>query len=179
MRNGYPLPDDIVAAGKMTDEDLAKLVLDGNVKASYFYIERAVLQSNNEQFNEKMRSSDGNNMNSFAGRYSMAKQNIEKSGSPFSGYILGKESASRKLPNAAMMSEYVGYAIANFLGDSRAIRLIPNGVPNDFSPHEFMSTFSSHARNVVINNPSAFSSSTNDLFPNSENLPLPPVRTWH
>lgn len=158
VRNGYPLPDDIIAANKMSDDELAKLVLAGNEKASFLYMERMLKNAGTDS--DKMKNSDLSDNNSYAGRYSTAKQNIYKSNSPFIGYMIAKEETSNE--GDAASQRYIGYAIAGMLGDTRADLLFPRGAT--VNAGSLAAGISTQVRMLTRANPSLFSSKR-DSFP--------------
>ncbi|WP_084044141.1 hypothetical protein [Burkholderia sp. A2] len=158
VKNGYPLPEDVIAAHQMSSEDLGKLVEEGNFKASYFYLIREVFNKNPDTyFNDlKINGQDG----SLVKRNSMAEQTILKSGSPFIGYIWGMRNYQNgKNPE----SLYAGYALAAIMGDGRALNevaMIPQG---EFSQRSFVSSLSSYIDMVKMANPSAFAGRTSQF----------------
>jgi|SRR5579884_19705 hypothetical protein len=137
-QNGYPMPEDLIAAKALTDEDLRRLAQGGNDKAGFLLRERdietlrAALQTYAAQGNtdsdfwlndpaaEKMRQDDD-----------LYRQLLRQSNSPFKGYLQAQESLLTKDPLEADADVIAGLAWAMSLGDFRASQLMTNFEGND------------------------------------------------
>lgn len=163
VKHGYPLPDDVIAAYKMSTDDLGKLVEQGNIKASYFYLMREVISKDGNYITDQMKQSGADGR--WVQRKVAAEQAILKSGSPFIGYLWGaKDYENGKNPEAL----YAGYALAEVMGDRRAINQLSNNVP-DFSARAFISALTNYMAIIRSKNPTAFSGRV-DEFPNEYTL---------
>lgn len=115
VRNGYPMPEHILAASRLTAQELKTLYESGNVQAGFLYLDReieAALQSPEEQ--EYLPPHDRVHLQKIA-------NSILLSGSPFSGYAYANYQHSVKRdPSAAL----AGYAWAAEQGDIRATKLM-------------------------------------------------------
>ena len=78
VKNGYPMPEEVVAGYKMSIDDLGKLVDEGNVKASYFYLMREVY--NVDSAVRLDRTNKGGIGSPWSKRYVAAENAIMKSG---------------------------------------------------------------------------------------------------
>lgn len=113
VRNGYPTPDEVLAAASMSDEQLRKLSEAGNFKASVFLLDRKSVQAQGEFRRDVVGSEDGRG----GAEIQKLQSKVVSSGSPFGGYVL----ARRAKANDARGQVLAGYALAAALGDSRAI----------------------------------------------------------
>lgn len=115
VSQGYPMPDEIIAATKSSDEDLRRLAREGNLKAGAFYLERVSAAQ------ERMISEGRlNPLDRIRGQELAETAEIEAkvlaSGSPFGGYVLAQRGMDANRGSQVL----AGYAFASDLGDTRA-----------------------------------------------------------
>lgn len=103
INNGYPMPNDIVAASRMSDTELLKLHQQGNALAGIFLLDRVAFNS------DEMAPAERSKLNSIA-------TDILVRGSPFAGYVYSRYQLSKGDSHSAL----AGYAWAAWLGDTRA-----------------------------------------------------------
>lgn len=109
VANGYPTPDDVLAADRMTDGELAEAARSGNFKANVFYLARLQAQSS-----ELTNSSMDDVLRSGASEVGIAMQ-VFRSGSPFGAIAYSRWADSANHPELAAAS----LSFARQLGDSR------------------------------------------------------------
>ncbi|KAJ3473087.1 hypothetical protein NLI96_g13138 [Meripilus lineatus] len=149
VKNGYPMPEDVVAGYKMSIDDLGKLVDQGNIKASYFYLMREIYKQNSGTLLDKLNKSGYDS--EWSARYSNAEQIVMASGSPFVGYIFAARAAiDGKNPE----SVYAGYALASVMGDQRALNVLANAQNVDM--RAFVSYLGTKMDMMRIANPNVF-----------------------
>ncbi|VBB12152.1 hypothetical protein [Burkholderia stabilis] len=149
VRNGYPMPQDVIAAQKMNIDELGNLVDQGNIKASYFYLMREVYGKNGENVLDKI------NKTGFDSQWSQRLINAEKlvrsSGSPFAGYIVAAR-AAKEGNNAEGV--YAGYALASVMGDTRALNALAHA--ENVNTQSLMSALSVQMDMMRLANPNVF-----------------------
>jgi hypothetical protein len=106
-RRGFPMPDDIVAAAALADNDLKGLALAGNTKAAFFYLQRAYLAGRSE---------------ALAGSGPEEKWRIKATAmsgeSPFLGYLEALRLAAEYPESPSAAAGALGWAAMK--GDTRA-----------------------------------------------------------
>ncbi|AIO23733.1 hypothetical protein [Burkholderia cepacia] len=149
VRNGYPMPQDVIAAQKMNIDELGNLVDQGNIKASYFYLMREVYGKNGENVLDKI------NKTGFDSQWSQRLVNAEKlvrsSGSPFAGYIVAAR-AAKEGNNAEGV--YAGYALASVMGDTRALNALAHA--ENVNTQSLVSALSVQMDMMRLANPNVF-----------------------
>lgn len=149
IKNGYPMPEDVVAGYKMSIDDLGKLVDQGNIKASYFYLMREIYNQDSGSLLDKLNKRGYDS--EWSARYSNAEQIVMASGSPFTGYILAARAAiDGKNPE----SVYAGYALASVMGDRRALNALTSAKNVDM--RAFVSYLGTKMDMMRIANPNVF-----------------------
>lgn len=108
VANGYPTPDDIIEANRLTDSELAKRVAQGNFKAKVFYLNR--LQATPRQEG----TTPGEEVRFESNEMDLAVQ-LFRSGSPFGALAYSHWADSSRHPELAAAS----LSFARKLGDSR------------------------------------------------------------
>lgn len=108
INNGYPMPEDVVAASLLTDSELLDLHRSGDVKAGIFYLDRRAYPSVNAS--NKISKPERSQLNSIA-------NDVLVSGSPFAGYAYARYEESKGNSHSAL----AGYAWSGWLGDRRAM----------------------------------------------------------
>ncbi|WP_155638288.1 hypothetical protein [Burkholderia cepacia] len=165
-KNGYPLPDDVIAGYKMSIEDLGRLVDEGNLKASYFYLMRNVYSVDSSVRLD--RTNKGGIGGSWSKRYVAAEDAVMKSGSPFTGYML----AAREFSNGkAPESVYAGYALASIMGDPRALNAMSGS--QEINMRAFVSILTSNINSVRSANSNAFAGKVRE-FPDRYSVGVAP-----
>lgn len=149
VKNGYPMPEDVVAGYKMSIDDLGKLVDQGNVKASYFYLMREIYKQDSGGLLDKLNKSGYDS--EWSARYSNAEQVVMASGSPFAGYIFAARAA---IDGKNSESIYAGYALASVMGDRRALNALVNAQNVDM--RAFVSYLGTKMDMMRIANPNVF-----------------------
>lgn len=109
VANGYPTPDEILAADRMTDVELSNAAKSGSFKANVFYLARLQSQSiepGDKQMTDVLRA--GSN------EMGVAMQ-VFRSGSPFGAIAYSRWADSDRHPELAAAS----LSFARKLGDTR------------------------------------------------------------
>jgi hypothetical protein len=149
MKSGYPMPEEVVTGYKMSIDDLGKLVDQGNVKASYFYLMREVYSKDSGEILDKMnKSGDGSE---WSRRIVAAQNAVMASGSAFTGYILAAKAGR---DGGSPEGVYAGYALAAVMGDSRALNVVAEAPRLDI--RAFVSILASNIDMLRISNPNVF-----------------------
>jgi len=141
--HGYPMPEDLVAAEKLSNADLRELANQGNDKAGFLLRERNIdtLQAKFSEYAGKGLSRQRFWENDPDGpRMEQEDKNdrtlISKSWSPFKGYLQAQDSLLQEgdvnnSPHDAEAKAMAGLALAGYLGDTRADQLALTYVGND------------------------------------------------
>lgn len=127
IANGYPMPEEWVAARAMSDEALGRLAKSGNEKAQFFHIDRVA-----ERASAENEDGDGIDMSdpddqplaiAVARATAMAWRLSEKSEGPFASFVEGRLlRANASYDNSARLA--AGIVEAGARGDPRADRLL-------------------------------------------------------
>jgi hypothetical protein len=125
---GYPMPEDIVAAKNISDEELKQLAAGGNDKAGFLLNERqaTLIRSKIDAYvagggteSELLR-----NDVAFAIERSRVNDNLRaiytSSESPYKGYVMAEEASMLRDPDARSAGIIAGLLWANTYGDTRA-----------------------------------------------------------
>lgn len=102
VRNGFPMPDEIIEATRLTDQELEARYQGGDIKAGYFLLDRiaaSIAQGGEDTLEHYLLAED-----------------LTSHGGPFSGYAYYRYHSARGQSTKAL----AGLAWANYLGDSRA-----------------------------------------------------------
>lgn len=116
VTQGFPTPDDVLAASSMSDDELKKLSEGGNFKAGAFYLQRL---ANRQQ--ERLRKGGGDDASDRdlvreLMQAAELEERLASEGAAFGAYVLAQRSAASGEHARAM----AGYAYAASLGDTRA-----------------------------------------------------------
>jgi len=121
--NGFPLPDEILAAERLSLEELEALAESGGEKARFLYLDRVlqrIRQLRQSYRNSGLSSealSDDADYTQLLLRATSARLSLTGSRSPFAGYLMaGYSEAALQNPHGILAGLYY----ANELGDSRA-----------------------------------------------------------
>lgn len=130
-RNGYPTPADILAADRLSAEELFNKHKAGDKKGGAFYIDR-VIGGGAETLSSSQRS-----------RLQAVADDIIYNGSPFSGYVYARY---HREVNQDPLRSLAGLAWAGFLGDTRALDILPSAqmqlsASNDVPPVGYLLAF--------------------------------------
>jgi hypothetical protein len=136
--NGYPMPEDILAAASMTDAQLRELAAQGNDKAGFLLRERTVAVTKEKL--EEYRAL-GKTESEFWSSEPIARQLsadeaattqlLQQSHSPFKGYVQANDSLLKSSPQEQDATVIAGLEWANSLGDFRAAQFLEAFVGND------------------------------------------------
>lgn len=109
IRNGFPMPDEVLAAAAMSDSQLLDLAKAGNLKAGAFLLRRR----------SEVRQRSGGDTASMSELVELdgIRNALVASGSPFAGYVV----ADIGIRNGNLEEAVAGYAYAAHLGDTRAL----------------------------------------------------------
>lgn len=111
IRQGYPTPEEVLAAARLSDSELLAEAKAGNWKAAAFYLQRS--------HPSRIGEGNGNDVRAAAEQLDLL-QTVLRSRSPFAGYVAAKLGESSGNPAAQL----AGMALAQHLGDPRAQELI-------------------------------------------------------
>ncbi|MEO7050892.1 MAG: hypothetical protein ABI128_04430, partial [Rhodanobacter sp.] len=135
--NGYPMPEDIVAAERLADRDLLKLANQGNDKAAFLLAERqnkelvAFLGEGNKT-DAYFEGAEGRNRSNDK---ATIERLIEHSNSPYKGYLQASEANSGLYAGQGRDTVDVrviaGLVWAEQLGDLRASQFVDDYVGGD------------------------------------------------
>lgn len=149
VKNGYPMPQDVVAAQRMSIDELGSLVDQGNVKASYFYLMREIYAKDSGSVLDRLNKTGYDS--AWSQRLVNAEKTIWASGSPFVGYML----AARAVKDGnSPESVYAGYALASVLGDARATNALAG--KRDVDLRAFVSNLGVNMDMMRLANPNVF-----------------------
>ena len=130
-QNGYPLPEDIIAAESMTDGNLRELAKHGNDKAAFILRERnivAIKEGIDAHIAQGKTQEDFWTRDPEAWRLAedekITKQIIDQSNSPYKGYVQAQEHALQTDPLAVDSTVIAGLLWASRLGDFRASQFV-------------------------------------------------------
>ena len=115
VKNGYPLPDDVLAASRMSAEELSAQAKQGNFKAKAMLLTREYENPTSLKVDGAPDSGEmkkilamGEHMN-----------DVVAEGSPFAGYVWAFEHRQKPVADGRA-GVIAGYAYASTLGDARA-----------------------------------------------------------
>ncbi len=134
--NGYPMPEDIVAAQGLSDVELSDLSRQGNEKAQFLLYERTK-DALNEKLDDAIRSGMtksqfwSSDPDALKFRSSSMETDLMKTSSPFKGYIRAEDAVSIQDPATSAASVIAGLAWAGSLGDLRAPQFIETFIGKD------------------------------------------------
>lgn len=111
-KNGYPLPDDVLAAAQMTTEDLFALAKKGNFKAKALLLVREYEQDSSAPAAESGQMEHQIELAEF-------QNEVLMEGSPFAGYVWAAKHM-KKPTSDGRAGVIAGYAFAQTMGDDRA-----------------------------------------------------------
>jgi hypothetical protein len=128
---GYPMPEDVIAASTMSNADLRQLADAGNAKAALMLYERNVsdVKSKMEAYIAQGGSptdfwkSDPDGVRLLAARHA-DEALLRQVASPYKGYVQAQASILDRDPVNAVSKVAVGLLLAANMGDSRAIQLL-------------------------------------------------------
>ena len=141
--HGYPLPEDLAAAEKLSNADLRELANQGNDKAGFLLRERNIdtLKAKFAEYAEKGLSRQrfwetDPNSPSMEQEDKNDRALMMKSWSPFKGYLQAQDSLLQQgdvngSPHDAEAKVMAGLALAGYLGDARADQFALAYVGND------------------------------------------------
>ncbi|MEO9079769.1 MAG: hypothetical protein ABI268_10705 [Rhodanobacter sp.] len=124
--NGYPMPEDIVAAEGLADRDLLKLANQGNDKAAFLLAERQnkELVSFLDEGGKRSAYFDGMEGRNRSNEHATIDRLVEQANSPYKGYLQASEALSglyagqpQEVTDAYVIA---GLIWAGQLGDARA-----------------------------------------------------------
>jgi len=137
-QNGYPLPEDVIAAEGLTDDDLRELARRGNDKAGFMLRERNI-----EKTRQKVDAyvAQGRTQADFwtgdpdaqqlAHDDRLTRQIIDQSNSPYKGFVQTQEAALLSEPVGIDSTVIAGLSWARRLGDFRAQQFMAEYVADD------------------------------------------------
>jgi hypothetical protein len=137
-QNGYPLPEDVIAAEGLTDDDLRELARRGNDKAGFMLRERNI-----EKTRQKVDAyvAQGRTQADFwtgdpdaqqlAHDDRLTRQIIDQSNSPYKGFVQTQEAALLSEPMGIDSTVIAGLSWARRLGDFRAQQFMAEYVADD------------------------------------------------
>ena len=111
--NGYPLPDDILVAARMSTDELLSMAKQGNFKAKAMLLVREY---------QSLAVTADQQVSTQAERYkelATFQEDVLSDGSPFAGYVWAAEHIKKPIPDGRA-GVLAGYAFAETLGDDRA-----------------------------------------------------------
>lgn len=111
-KNGYPMPDDVLAAAQMTTEDLFALAKKGNFKAKALLLVREYQQDSISPTAESGQMKHQIQLAEF-------QNEVLMEGSPFAGYVWAAKHM-KKPSTDGRAGVIAGYAFAQTMGDDRA-----------------------------------------------------------
>src|SRR5579863_4442158 len=174
--NGYPLPEDIIAAEKLSDADLRELANRGNDKAGFLLHERNIdaLQAKYALYAERGQSRQ-QFWESDPDAQRMQQENeidrklMQQSLSPFKGYVQAQEAAL--IPDDPVGTEAKvigGLSLAEYLGDSRSNQFALTYVGSDPARQAiYMALIEASANQIAIVNALRGSDCTLPIFSNT------------
>lgn len=125
--NGYPMPEDVIAAERLSDADLRELAKQGNDKAGFLLRERtsAATKAGLDNYHAQGKTnSDFWNNDPNARQITMddltTMQLLQQSHSPFKGYVQALDSVLKDDPVSKDATIIAGLHWAQSLGDFRA-----------------------------------------------------------
>ncbi len=154
--NGYPMPEDIVAAERLTDRDLLKLANQGNDKAAFLLAER---QNKNlvdfvAEGGDSWSYYDGMEGRSRINEGMTIDRLVKQSNSPYKGYLQASEANSglyaRQGQNVVDVRVISGLVWAEQLGDTRASQFVMDFVGGDPQRMIILETASVVSSNAVV-----------------------------
>ncbi|WP_322082125.1 hypothetical protein [Burkholderia sp. BCC1972] len=149
VKNGYPMPQDVITAQKMSVDELGNLVDQGNIKASYFYLMREVYGKESESVLDKINKTGTDSQ--WSQRLVNAERLVRASGSPFAGYIFAARAAKEgNTPEGV----YAGYALASVMGDTRALNALAHA--ENVDTRSLVSALSVQMDMMRLANPNVF-----------------------
>lgn len=111
--NGYPMPDDILAAAHMASEELLTLANKGNIKAKALLLVREY-----QQQGSGADSSESDDLSSHI-QLSAFQNDLLMDGSAFAGYVWAAKHMTKPTVDGRA-GVIAGYAFAQTMGDDRA-----------------------------------------------------------
>jgi hypothetical protein len=135
--NGYPMPEDIVAAERLSDRDLLKLADQGNDKAAFLLVERQKkeLVAFLAEGGKRSAYFDGVEGRSRFDEQTTIERLVEQSNSPYKGYIQASEANSGLYAGQGQdvtdVRVIAGLVWAEQLGDTRAGQFVMDFVGGD------------------------------------------------
>lgn len=112
-KNGYPMPDDVLAAAQMTSEDLSALAKKGSFKAKALLLVREYQQQDSGS-----GSPESGQMASQIQLFEFQNE-VLMDGSPFAGYVWAAKHMNKSTADGRA-GVIAGYAFAQTMGDDRA-----------------------------------------------------------
>lgn len=150
---GYPMPEDIIAAAYLSDQDLRAMASHGNDKAGFLLHEREVdtLQAKYAELAAKGQTRDQFWRNDPAAAQfnqddSRFNQLLENSTSPFKGFVQARDAVLDEDPEYTSATVISGLMWAQNYGDFRVNQLIDNYVGND--PRRMAILFGAQAMSI-------------------------------
>jgi hypothetical protein len=136
--NGFPMPEDVIAAQSISNDELRNLAEKGNSKAALILYGRDIdeLKTKLEAAIERTGSAKEfwqHDPDAAFFRDQRDRDNalIAKTNSPYKGYVLARAAVLENDPIAASAKVAAGLLVAAYLGDSRAINLLDAYVGTD------------------------------------------------
>ncbi|MEO8809142.1 MAG: hypothetical protein ABI386_02700 [Rhodanobacter sp.] len=132
--NGYPMPEDIVAAESVADRDLLKLANQGNDKAAFLLAERQnkELVAFLAEGGKRSAYFDGVEGRNRLNEQTTIDQLVKQSNSPYKGYLQASEAISGSYANQGQdvidVDVIAGLSWASQLGDTRAGQFVTDYV---------------------------------------------------
>lgn len=122
--NGFPMPEDVIAAADMSDEQLRDAADFGSMKAKFLYYERLMYEKNTQILDLKKHGGTASDFDATHGNLvaevGRMRKIVSLSDSPYLGYLEASHAIwidDPKYHGEAMAS---GLALAYFRGDDRA-----------------------------------------------------------
>ena len=155
--NGYPMPEDLVAAERLSDRDLLKLANQGNDKAAFLLAERQNkdLVAFLAEGGNRSTYYDGMEGRSRIGEQMTIDRLVKQSNSPYKGYLQASEGASGLHADEGqeVTDVYViaGLIWAEQLGDSRAGQFLRDYASGDPQRMVILGTAAAVSLNNSVN----------------------------
>ena len=115
VKNGYPLPDDVLAASRMSAEELSVQARQGNFKAKVILLAREYANPESLKVEGTPNSGEMKRVNGLREQMN----DVVADGSPFAGYVWAVEHRQKPVADGRA-GVLAGYAYASSLGDARA-----------------------------------------------------------
>lgn len=115
VKNGYPLPDDVLAASRMSAEELSVQARQGSFKAKVMLLAREYANPEPLKVEGAPNSGEMKRINELREHMN----DVVADGSPFAGYVWVAEHRQKPVADGRA-GVIAGYAYASTLGDARA-----------------------------------------------------------